>query len=206
MQNSALHDSDALRQSGAAAGASSPPNLSLSPLTSGFGTVIEKERSLQRTTGGALRELSGRHATEIGRMLRQHEVRLGANIALLEERFEMLPHPARFVPWGHPSVSSGTRQLESAAGAAPLPMLASRHAALLADVDALLAGLPGGGRAEAALTEVRRSHEEMGWVLTAFVNEDATQARLPDESRRGPSDPGSAEQAWDNEGGAARPR
>lgn len=173
------------------------------PLTSGFGAVIEKEHDLKSATEGSLGHVNGEHATELDRILRHQHSRLGANIALLEQRYEALPSPERFVNWNerrHPP--SAARRTEDRDETELLPDLIARHTGLLADIEALIRCVPDGQRGELILTEVSRNHEEMAWMLMALLNEDATRASFVDEGgRRAAKSTRQAEENWDNEGG-----
>jgi hypothetical protein len=139
-------------------------------LTSGFGLVIGKERDLQRATEDVLGRANGNRAVEIERVLRQQHSRLGANIALLEERYEALPNPARFASRDdrrHPA--DGARRTEPREKAAPLLDLMARHNSLVTDLAALMSSAPDGQRGELILTVVSRSHREMAETLGGLL-------------------------------------
>lgn len=178
-------------------------NTAQPALTSGFGAVIEKEHDLQNVTEDSLGQVSGQHAVKIDRMLRHHHTRLGANIALLEQRYETLPNPERFVDWNERLHPPGPRRrTEHRTESELLPELIARHTSLLADIDALIGCVPDGRRGELILAEVSRNHEEMAWMLTALLKEDATAARFIDGSGDSVSKSTlQAEENWDNEGG-----
>lgn len=185
--------------------AQADPHLPTAPsaLTSGFGAVIEKEHDLQSATEGSLGHVSGQHATEIDRILRLQHSRLGANIALLEQRYEALPNPERFVSWNdRRRPPSAPRRTESRDEAELLPDLIARHTGLLADLEALIGCGPDSQRAELILTEVRRNHEEMARMLTALLKDDATAGRSTENGNdRASKSTRQAEESWDNEGG-----
>lgn len=177
-----------------------PPSL-----TSGFGTIIEKEHDLQSATESSFPQVIGHHSADLDRILHLQHSRLGAHIALLEQRFEALPKPERFANW-HESGRPPTKPRRAPADEAELlPGLVGQHTRLLADIDALIGRAPDGQRGELILTEVSRSHEEMAWMLTALLKEDESVTRMANE-RRGerPGESIRAQENWDNEGGPAR--
>lgn len=175
-------------------------------VTSGFGAVIEKERDLQSATESSFGRAGGRHSVDLDRILHHQHSRLGANIALLEERYEALPKPERFVNWHdreRPPAQPWRTQPEEVE---LLPNLVAQHTRLLADIDALIDCAPDGQRGELILTEVSRSHEEMAWMLTALVKEDDSTKRIAhDRNTDGLGGLGFAQENWDNEGGPVRP-
>ncbi|HVS52375.1 MAG TPA: hypothetical protein VHD62_08470 [Opitutaceae bacterium] len=151
-------------------------------LTSGFGAVIDKEHDLQTATEGLVGHVNGEHGTAIDRILRHQHSRLGANIALLEQRYEALPNPERFVHWNdrrHPPAAP--RRLELRDTTEALPELIARHVGLLADIEALIGCVPDGQRGELILNEVSRRHEEMAWMLNALLKEDVTAAHAAED-------------------------
>lgn len=174
-------------------------------LTSGFGAVIEKERDLQSATEGSFGLVRGPHSADLDRILHHQHSRLGANIALLEERYEALPKPERFVNWHDRARPPAQPRRQQQDEAALLPELVAQHTRLLSDIEALINCAPDGQRGELILTEVSRSHEEMAWMLTALLKEDASMRRIA-------NDPGSerigesirSQENWDNEGGPVR--
>jgi hypothetical protein len=174
------------------------------PLTSGFGAVIEKEHALQNATEGSLGHRVGQHATELDRILRHQHSRLGANIALLEQRYEALPNAERFSSWSdrrHPPATP--RREEDRDEIDLLPDLIARHTRLLADIEALIGCAPDGQRGELILAEVRRNHEEMAWMLTALLKDDESAKRIAhDNSGDALRETRGAQQNWDNDGGA----
>jgi hypothetical protein len=150
MQNPADRDSRSPPPFGGAVtrAQTDPENTTAQPaLTSGFGTVIEKEHALQDATQSSLGRVLGQHAPELDRILRHQHARLGANIALLEQRYEALPNPERFVSWNdrrrppaRPRHHEGRGEIEL------LPDLIARHTGLLADIEALIHCVPDGQR------------------------------------------------------------
>jgi hypothetical protein len=180
---------------------SGPGNDTAQPsLTSGFGAVIEKEQDLQSATRASVGHVGGHHPAEIDRILHHQHSRLGANIALLEQRYGALPNPERFM-----ACCDGTRApikpRHDETGL--LPNLIARHTSLLADIEALIGCAPDGQRGELILNEVSRNHQEMAWMLTALLKEEATVARRRDDETKPASSSSTrqAEENWDNEGG-----
>lgn len=174
-------------------------------LISGFGAVIEKERDLQTATEGSFGQVTGNHSAEIGRILHHQHSRIGATIALLEQRYEALPNPERFVSWRDRSKPPAKPGRMEGDGTELLPDLIARHTNLLADIEALISRAPDGQRGELTLREVSRNHEEMAWMLTALLKEDETTARFNSEADGHASGSTSlAHESWDNEGGSVR--
>jgi hypothetical protein len=205
MQNTTDSDSRSPPHSGSTttrAGSDSANRIAQPPLTSGFGAVIEKERELRTATEDPFGQVRGHHSAEIDRILHHQHSRLGANIALLEQRYEALPNPERFVNWNDRSRPPGKPRRTQRDETKLLPDLIARHTNLLADIEALIGCAPDGQRRELILTEVSRNHEEMAWMLTALLKEDETVARfsantgdqITDSTRQ-------AQENWDNEGG-----
>lgn len=185
MQNRSDSDSRSPPQSGGVVtrAQTDPQNNTAQPaLTSGFGAVIEKEHDLQNATEGSLGHVSGQHATEIDHLLRHQHSRLGANIALLEQRYESLPNPERFVTWNDRRRPPSTpRHLERRDETEVLPDLIAQHTGLLADIEALIGCVPDGQRGELILTEVSRNHEEMVSMLAVLLKGDAKAAEVVDD-------------------------
>lgn len=183
-----------------------PRNDTAQPsLTSGFGAVIEKEEDLQTATEVSLGQASGDQAIAIDRILRQQHSRLGANIALLEQRYETLPRAERFVNWQGRHRPPVTPRHVGGDESTLLADLIALHTNLLANIEALIGCAPDGQRGELILTEVRRNHEEMSRMLTALLKEDGTSRRMPDEkAAAAPGSTSRAEERWDNEGGQVR--
>ena len=177
------------------------------PLTSGFGAVLEKEHELQSAIAGHLAPVSGPKADDLDRILRSQQSRIGANIALLEQRYEMLPHPERFQAL-HGVHFSPTQAPPSAGPDSPgsLPDLVARHQSLIGDIDALITRGADGQRGELILLQIGRNHEDMAGVLTALLREDDSVRDLepvPVTAAASPT-PGTTEGGWENEGGAPR--
>lgn len=141
-------------------------------LAGGLGAVMEQERELQAATGESLRALNGHHAAATERLLRDHQVRLGANLALLEQQFEMLP-PAGPRPAldGRPAPQTSVRCAAVVLQeVGPLPALVAQHLTVLKDIEALIGQHPDGQRSELIMTKVARNHEDMAWTLIALPN------------------------------------
>lgn len=180
------------------------------PLTSGFGAVIEKEQELQAATKAQVGEDHGARAADIDRMLGQQQIRLGANLALLAQRYEMLPNPLRFEPI-HTPHRPLTRKRRTAVqkSRGVLHDLVARHVSLRRDLEALIALRADGQRGELILSEVCRNHEEMAAKLSAFLDEllavrDALPMPIVARHATLPR-PIISEGSWENEGGALRP-
>ena len=177
-------------------------------LTSGFGAVMEQERDLQASTLGCVGAETGPRSTDVDRILRHQETQLGANIALLGQRYEMLPSPGRFRALQGKARPPARRVAGAADDDDPLRALIAQHVGLLGNIDVLIAQRPDGQRGELILNEVARNHEEMAWMLTALIKEDeSVRDRLPSPviAAAAPAPtPGTTEGNWENEGGAAR--
>lgn len=170
-------------------------------LTSGFGAVIEKEHDLQSAIERSFGQTGGEHSADLDRILHHQHSRLGANIALLEQRYEALPKPERFANW-HDRGWPPAKGRDASDEAALLPELVAQHTGLLSDIEALIGCAPDGQRGELILTEVGRSHEEMAWMLTALLHDDESAQRMADDRRsEGPGGTDLAQDNWDNEGG-----
>jgi len=154
-------------------------NTAQPPLTSGFGAVIEKEHDLQTTIEASFGPVENQPPAAIDRILRYQDRLLRANIALLEERYEALPSPERFVHWNRHRPPGTPRREPRRNEAELLPDLIARHTHLLADIDALIGAVPDGRRGDLILTEVSRNHEEMAWMLISVLNENSTALKFP---------------------------
>jgi hypothetical protein len=135
----------------------------------GFGAVMEQEHVLRSSTSGFLDSAPGRQETAIDRILRTQQIQLGANIALLEQRYEM-PAPA----------AAADRAREPHASSMPvtpasvdrLSALVSHHVKVLGQIDTLLAAGGDGQRGGLILAQVAHNHEEMAWTLTTLLKEN----------------------------------
>lgn len=168
------------------------------PITHGLGTVLAKEYGLLDFVCGLLAAEKGSHAEGFARILEHHAGQLAAIIILLERRGRLLPHPDRFEVIGH-----GTTLPAQAVDAAPdgvaqsLGNLLKRNRELRQSIE-ILAGQSGHpGENEAGLREAMQRHEEMEWMLTALINEDAAAGRSPGAA----GGTAKAEAVWENEGG-----
>lgn len=173
------------------------------PLTSGFGSVMDHERDLQESTEAYLRVEDGVHATSLRHVLREQSAQLSGNIALLEQRYEALPHPERFRGL-HGRIAPGTSKA-SDPRLDPLRPLIAQHRSLLADIATLIMHGADGQRGELILAEVARSHEEMAGTLTtlAFPNAAAHDA-LPVRAIASAEASRASEGRWETDGGAPR--
>jgi hypothetical protein len=202
MHNTPVSDSRSPLQSGgvitrAQAGASN--DTAQPSLTSGFGSVLEKEHDLQTATEGSFGHVRGNRTAEIDRILHHQHSRLGANIALLEQRYEALPKSERFVSWrDRTRTPTKPRHMRCDANKV-LPDLIAQHTSLLASIDALIGCAPDGQRGELILTEVGRNHEEMARMLASLLKEDESAKHIAHD-RSGER----SQENWDNEGGPAR--
>lgn len=178
------------------------------PLTSGFSVVMEQEEEIQSSTIGYLGTDKGPNSAALDRILQHQGVRLGANIALLEQRYETLPHPVRFrtLHTKHGPLSRA-RRTAVAEDAGILPSLIAQHLNLLRKIETLIRQRPDGQRGELILTEIARNHEEMAWMLTALIREDESKRDLvptPANALKKALHLGANEATWENEGGAPR--
>lgn len=174
-------------------------------ITSGFGAVIEKEQRLLRATEDSLDQPAGQYSVGLDRILRHQLGRLWANIALIEQRYEALPSPDRFVNWHARSSPPAAERSERQNQSRCLADLASQHTRLLTDIEALIIRSPDGQRGELILNEVSQNHEEMAWMLTALVKDDESAQRTEHDRNGGRTEEAiRAQQNWDNEGGCVR--
>ena len=157
-------------------------NTAQPALTSGFGAVLEQEEDIQSWTQKCLDTGHAPHSAAVDRILRHQDIRLGANIALLAQRYQMLPHPARFqtLQERHPRLSPSPEPTVADAGSV-LPGLIAQHLDLLQKIEALIRQRPDGQRGELILAEIARNHEEMAWKLTALLNEDDVGMHFADD-------------------------
>jgi hypothetical protein len=176
-----------------------PNNNTAQPsLTSGFGAVMKHEYDIQSATTRYLDGNDGPCSDEADRLLRQHQGRLGANIALLEQRYALLPEPARFQALHERQPRTRPSRNEATARVSALTALVAQHLKLLENIDALMAGRPDGQRGLLILAEVARNHEQMAWALTALRKTDGSvrdQVPMPVIAGEG---------RWENEGGSLR--
>lgn len=208
MNNSTRTDSRSPPRTGGATARASTgarDDASHPSLTSGFGAVIEKEHNLQSAIEDSFGQLSGHRSVDLDRILHHQHSRLGANIALLEQRYEALPKPERFVNWhdrARPPVQPRRTQQDEAE---LLPELVAQHTRLLADIEALIGCAPDGQRGELILAEVSRNHEEMAWMLTALLKDrDLLRHIAHGSSSDGSGVTSRAQENWENEGGPVR--
>src|ERR1043166_6123044 len=143
------------------------------PLASGFGAVMEQEQKIQSFTEEYIGADNGPHSAAIDRILRQQQTRLGANIALLEQRYEMLP-PARIQTRHakHPPLSYARRIMATPDDSGVLQKLVAQHLDLIRNIETLIDQRPDGQRGTLILAEIARNHEDMAWMLTALLKEE----------------------------------
>ena len=184
-----------------------PDDAAEPPFISGFGSVMEQEREIRSSTEEYLEVAHGPKPEVLNRILRYHQSRIGANIALLEERYQSLPQPARFRSLqSRPLPIVDAHHAAQSHGPAFLPSLVSLHVKVLRSIDALTPQRPDGQCGELILAEIARNHEDMAWMLTALIRESESVRDLlpaPIVSTVPPSSAGEA--SWENEGGAPRP-
>ena len=168
---------------------------------------MEQEHDLQSSTQGYLGAARGPHSNALDRILRNQQVRLGANLALLEKRYEMCRTPRAFqAPRKASSVDQGAargRVTKSTAGcqsrrATPEP--ARKMAALIAQAPLV----------SALNTDPDRDGAQSrgdGLDVEALLKEDEFVSRSGSRSRaRAGIDAaamGIMEGNWENEGGAS---
>lgn len=145
-------------------------NTARPALTSGFGAVLARERDLQDATDAYLRVEDSTRAPSLRHVLLDQSSQLGGNIALLEQRYDALPHPGRVRGSGGRLANRVWPAPE--AHIDPLCPLIVRHRDLLADIAALITDRADGQRGALILTEVARSHEEMAGRLTSLASPD----------------------------------
>jgi hypothetical protein len=174
---------------------------------SGFGAVMEQENDLQSSTDGYLGPLDGLEVNALDQVLRDQHARLGANISLLERRYETLPHPARFQALRtrlHPPAKA-RRVSERPDILDLLRNLVAQHRSLLSNIDVLIAHGTGESRGGHLMTEMARNHEAMAGMLSGLLN-DMLSVRdlvpIPIIAQAPVRAAGSAEVSWENEGGA----
>jgi hypothetical protein len=190
---------------------SSPPaSRDTAAPTPGFGSVMEQEHNLQASTNGFLDSVNGPHASSIDRILRNQHLRLSDNIALLEQRYEMLPHPMRFEALRARSapLRKARRAVFAMESIGLLPALVAQHVHAIENLGTLIAQTSEGGQAgELILTEVVRNHTEMASMLTELLKADeSARDMLPHPVLAAAitpaPTPGTNEGRWENEGGA----
>ena len=174
------------------------------PLGSGFGSLIDREHTLRGTLAECDGRIEGNHAADVERILQHQVLQMDANIALLEQRYEGIANGIPVVASIADRLPPGSEPGSYGAGDI-LPDLRGQHASLMADIDVLLERSPDGQRGELILAEVKRNHEEMVWMLTALLSEDATAAPAEAKNARTAGTMSRAQENWDNEGGPTPP-
>jgi hypothetical protein len=175
---------------------------------SGFGTVMEYERTLQCSTNERLQVAGGSPTGVIGRTLQNQSNRLVDVISLLERRCAMLPHPERFRTLARlPRRPPAPRPAEATFALLPdgVMDLLVQHRGLLERIRRLIRPHVAGDRGEAMLAEVVRSHTQMVWRLTTLLNEEAMKRRRATKAGKARPVVITTEGDWENEGGSLRP-
>jgi hypothetical protein len=178
-------------------------------LTSGFGAILEQEHELQAATSEYLGVVSGPRSTEIDRVLRIQQAQLRATIELLEQRYEMLPHPRRFEALRDGPASRSKKRLSTHSGnRSRLGALLAQQQHVLRNVMTLLEQGPDSQRGELMLAQVARNHEEMAAALATLLH-DHISAHDPGLIPVVAASPataavGTTEATWENEGGPSR--
>ncbi|MDO8541537.1 MAG: hypothetical protein Q7S40_13945 [Opitutaceae bacterium] len=179
------------------------------PLTSGFGAVLEQERDLHSSTERYQRGPDGPHSAATDSLLCDQQLRLRANIALLEQRYELLPHPTRFEAWRGKAAPLPADQGGDEKGTKSLPALIAGHRKVLKNITTLIEQRPDGQRGELIMAEVARHHVQMAGTLTALLGNDDAAHNVDVNpivaQASAPATPGTNVSRWENEGGAARP-
>lgn len=143
------------------------------PLAAGVCAIMEQEHALQTLSDGFSEENHGADTPAVVRVLRNHHLRLGDNIALLRQHRGVLPRSAHGDA-GCESLASLSNSSDPAmASAAGLRALATKHLKAVENIDNLIAQRPDGQRGEMILTEVARNHRAMAWMLNGLLSENA---------------------------------
>lgn len=167
---------------------------------------MEKEHTLQASTEESLGTVEGPHSTSVDRILRNQRLRLDENVGLLEDRYELLPHPARFraLQGKLPSLAKSVRDSTAHETTGALSNLVAQHVEVRENIATLIALSPHGQHGELNLNVMAHNHEEMAWMLTALLKEDAwARDMVPTHLTAGvTSERKTSEASWENEGGA----
>ncbi len=173
-----------------------------------FDSMLEREHHLQSSTDGYLDSLKGPHASVIDRILRNQHLRLGDNIALLEQRYERSPaHPAFAAAGPAPiRLARAKRPNGEADSIGQLPLLVAQHQRAIETIDRLIAQATEGQR-ELILAQVARNHREMAAILIELLRAGESASDAPPQPVLAAvrSTPGIAVGSWQNDGGAFRP-
>jgi hypothetical protein len=134
---------------------------------------MEQERAIQSSIAMYRQANHTPAGASVDRMLDRQQARLGANIALLEQRYEMLPHPGRFQPLytTDTPLTRTSRPLATPANAVFLSGLAAQHTDLQRKVGWLIAQRPDGERGELILAEIARNHAEMARMAAGVIKD-----------------------------------
>lgn len=175
------------------------------PLTSGFGALMEQEKDIQLSTLGHV-GARGADGAAIDHLLQQQAKLLAANVALLEQRYEMLPHAARFQHLHeiHEPLSH-RRPNHTGSEIGTLPTLRALHLNALRKLETLVHQRPDGQRGELILAHIAHNHEEMAGALSVLLKDEASAGPNPNaaiiSAARAPG-LSVGEAGWENEGGA----
>lgn len=176
-----------------------PPSDLRASRTRGFGTVLAMEQELQSLVRSLTVAPQQRVFAKFRRILENHVEQIGVVLGLLDARDSMLPTPIRFaglasagLPLLDPSPLTETRPT--------VRDLIARHQALRQHIGVLIADSGNKDAEERHLKEAAQRHEEMEWMLTSVLNEDAVAGDLSaggaDLDRSAMS-----QESWENEGG-----
>ena len=134
---------------------------------------MRKERDLQSVTENYADLDHGPHSAVVTRILREQSRRLGANIAILEQRYEPLPSGSRVgtLQTVHPPLRLVCDPSVEPAERGWLRGLIGQHERLIKSAENLVTDGSDGQRGALILKEVVQNHEEMTWMLTALLRD-----------------------------------
>jgi hypothetical protein len=145
-----------------------------SPLTSGFGALMELEYELRDATQRGRFENGMPRFDTIARVLWLQQGQLCANIVLLGKRYALLPHPFRFraldqIPKRMAAAhgASGTKEDSDLLGD-----LIVQHTDIVQKISELVLRGADGQPGELILSQISHHHDAMVWSLTALRAED----------------------------------
>ena len=166
-----------------------------------FGSVMEQEHDLQSSTGGYRGEGNGHLSATIARVLSKQQVALGANIALLEQRCELLPQAAQVLALHgrHSPLTKARHRAPAPEHNSLLRNLIARHLDVMEDIDTLITEGSNGLGGELILREISRNHEDMAGMLSALLKEDESVRERPAITGMGAA--GTKAGQGENEGG-----
>jgi hypothetical protein len=177
-----------------------------SSLTSGFGALMELEYELRDATQRGRFENGTPRYDTIARVLWAQQGQLCANIALLGQRYELLPHPFRFrafdeIPKRIATARTACRNKEDAA---LLDDLIAQHTDIVHKIRELVVKRADGQRGELILSQVSHHHDAMVWTLTGLRAEDEAIRVRGTQATSAGEIAGSAIGNWENEGGKGK--